>query len=202
MMPFVILSGFMTLILFRRDLHTISFFFGVIVNEFFNKILKHILCEPRPMIRNPNFVYSEYGMPSAHSQFMWFFASYMIYFTFIRLQYANNKAFKEFFWKVTAVAVCITVAFIVSYSRVFLQYHTWSQVIYGAFFGIIMGTIWFYITNVILTPLFPKVMSWKISELFLLRDSTLIPNILWFEYTNIRQEARARARRRKSVSIK
>lgn len=42
----------------------------------------------------------------------------------------------------------------------------------------------------------------KISELFLLRDSTLIPNVLWFEYTNIRHEAGARARRRKSISAK
>jgi len=42
----------------------------------------------------------------------------------------------------------------------------------------------------------------KISELFLLRDTTLIPNVLWFEYTNIRHEAGARARRRKSISAK
>jgi len=42
----------------------------------------------------------------------------------------------------------------------------------------------------------------KLSELFLLRDTTLIPNVLWFEYTNIRHEAGARARRRKSISAK
>lgn len=35
----------------------------------------------------------------------------------------------------------------------------------------------------------------KVSEFFLLRDTTLIPNVLWFEYTNSRQEARARGRK-------
>lgn len=40
----------------------------------------------------------------------------------------------------------------------------------------------------------------KISEILLLRDTTLIPNVLWFEYTNTRQEVRARSR--KLVSMK
>lgn len=40
----------------------------------------------------------------------------------------------------------------------------------------------------------------KISEYLLLRDTTLIPNILWFEYTVTRQEARARSR--KLISMK
>lgn len=65
----------------------ISFFVGVILNEICNTVLKHILCEPRPLARNKNLLYSEYGMPSAHSQFMWFFVSYMLYFTFIRYDY-------------------------------------------------------------------------------------------------------------------
>lgn len=40
----------------------------------------------------------------------------------------------------------------------------------------------------------------KLSEYLLLRDTTLIPNILWFEYTVTRQEARARTR--KLISMK
>ncbi|KYQ49233.1 hypothetical protein ALC60_11711 [Trachymyrmex zeteki] len=30
-------------------------------------------------------------------------------------------------------------------------------------------------------------------------DATLIPNVLWFEYTNIRTEARARARKLSAI---
>ncbi|GAB0087825.1 Dolichyldiphosphatase [Sergentomyia squamirostris] len=80
--PMAILAGFISLILFRRDLHTISFFLGILQNEFFNKILKHTIQEPRPVLRaNP---YTEYGMPSSHSQFMCFFSTYVLLFVLIR----------------------------------------------------------------------------------------------------------------------
>ena len=43
MTPFFIFAGMVTLILFRRDLHTISFTLGQLVNEVFNLILKKII---------------------------------------------------------------------------------------------------------------------------------------------------------------
>ena len=43
MSPFFIFAGMVTLILFRRDLHTISFTVGQLVNEIFNLILKRII---------------------------------------------------------------------------------------------------------------------------------------------------------------
>ena len=43
MTPFFIFAGMITLILFRRDLHTISFTLGQLVNEVFNLILKRII---------------------------------------------------------------------------------------------------------------------------------------------------------------
>lgn len=104
LVPFAIIAGFITLILFRRDLHTVSnkwdisflhrislyktylfqitFFSGTIINEFINFIIKHTICEARPMRRNTVFI--EYGMPSTHAQFMWFFAAYTTLFICIR----------------------------------------------------------------------------------------------------------------------
>ena len=43
MTPFFIFAGMVTLILFRRDLHTIAFTLGQLVNEVFNLILKRII---------------------------------------------------------------------------------------------------------------------------------------------------------------
>lgn len=91
-------------------------------------------------------------------------------------------------------------AVLVSISRIYLEYHSVSQVLYGALLGIIFATFWFALTYLILAPLFPQVVTWRISELLLLRDTTLIPNVLWFEYTNTRSEVRAR--RKKLVSMK
>ncbi|XP_026673322.1 dolichyldiphosphatase 1-like [Ceratina calcarata] len=198
LVPFAIITGFVTLILFRRDLHTINFFSGILMNECINFILKHTIREARPMNRAT--VYHEYGMPSMHAQFMWFFTAYTILFVCIRLHHNNNSSVLEKFWRTAFIAICTIVAIIVSYSRVYLLYHTVSQVLCGAFLGILLGTIWFIITYAVLTPIFPIIVSWRISEYLLLRDTTLIPNILWFEYTKIRTEARARSR--KLVSMK
>lgn len=35
----------------------------------------------------------------------------------------------------------------------------------------------------------------KFCEMLMIRDTTLIPNVLWFEYTTSRQEARTRGRK-------
>ncbi|XP_041976948.1 dolichyldiphosphatase 1-like [Aricia agestis] len=191
--PFGIGAGFVTLILFRRDLHTISFFLGTLVNEVINIILKHIICEARPLARGN--LYNEYGMPSSHSQFVWFFSSYVLYFFIIRLHHINNNNIISLLWRVIIVGSCISLSLIVSAARVYLHYHTTSQVVVGAIVGIIFGTIWFTIVHRVFTPFFPQLVSLKFCEMLMIRDTTLIPNVLWFEYTTSRQEARARGRK-------
>lgn len=44
--------------------------------------------------------------------------------------------------------------------RVYLLYHTWSQVFYGGVAGSLMAVAWFIITQEILTPLFPRIAAW------------------------------------------
>lgn len=198
--PFVVLIAFVTLIVFRRDLHTITFLLGLIFNEIVNIILKYIIQEPRPLHRNSRNISVPYGMPSSHSQFMWFFTIYVLCFVIIRLRYSNSVYKYASYWKSFAVFSSLILTSIVSYSRIYLLYHTWNQILFGALIGSILAGIWFVITQFILTPLFPIVTQWSVSEILLIRDTTLIPNILWFEYTHCRQETRARSR--KLVSMK
>nr|XP_045607232.1 dolichyldiphosphatase 1-like isoform X3 [Procambarus clarkii] len=162
--PVAIIVGFITLILFRRDLHTIMFFLGALLNEAINLVLKSIIAEPRPIQRGG--LYTEYGMPSSHSQMMWFFAVYSVLFLIF---------------------------------RVYLLYHTWSQVLLGALVGVLLGCSWFTLTHLVLTPVFPVIASWSVCERFMIRDTSLIPNILWFEYTHARTENRARSRKLTSM---
>ncbi|KAL3281949.1 hypothetical protein HHI36_005152 [Cryptolaemus montrouzieri] len=196
--PFGIGACFLGLILFRRDLHTITFFLGTLFNEAVNYFLKHTICEERPMARNA--LYTEYGMPSSHAQFVWFFTTYVVYFVFIRLHHMNNNNIIETMSKILILSSSVTISLLVCISRIYLQYHSFSQVIVGSLVGILFATLWFALTHLIFTPLFPQIVSWRISEILLLRDTTLIPNVLWFEYTNTRQEVRARSR--KLVSMK
>ncbi|KAM4019480.1 dolichyldiphosphatase 1 [Anomaloglossus baeobatrachus] len=46
--PVVILISFVTLIIFKRELHTISFLGGLVMNEGVNWLIKNIVREPRP----------------------------------------------------------------------------------------------------------------------------------------------------------
>ncbi|XP_016325766.1 dolichyldiphosphatase 1 [Sinocyclocheilus anshuiensis] len=194
LLPIAVLIGFVTLIVFKRELHTISFFGGLIMNEGLNWLLKHILQEPRPCGGHSS-VTTEYGMPSSHSQFIWFFVVYFFLFLYLRMHQTNNARCVELLWRHILSIILLAVALFVSYSRVYLLYHTWSQVIYGGVAGMVMGVVWFFITQEVLTPLFPKIAAWPISEFFLVRDTSLIPNILWFEYTVTRSEARNRQRK-------
>lgn len=56
----------------------IAFFVGTLLNECLNMTLKYMIREPRPAVRNNYYV--EFGMPSSHSQFMFFFTTYTILF--------------------------------------------------------------------------------------------------------------------------
>lgn len=170
------------------------------LNELLNKILKHTIREPRPVSRMHS--YTEYGMPSNHSQFMSFFASYVLFFVLIRLPPFNQNAFLERFWRLLIIGGTWFASLLVCYSRVYLQYHSWSQVLMGICIGLATGSLWFALTQFCLSPLlFPKIVTWKISELLLLRDTTLIPNVLWFEYTATRKEASARSRKLNSMKM-
>nr|XP_025043153.1 dolichyldiphosphatase 1 isoform X1 [Pelodiscus sinensis] len=193
--PIFIIVGFVTLIIFKRELHTISFLGGLAFNEGVNWLIKNIIREPRPCEEAHSTVATKYGMPSSHSQFMWFFSVYSFLFLYLRMHQTNNARFLDLLWRHVLSICLLIVAFLVSYSRVYLLYHTWSQVLYGGVAGSIMAVAWFAFTQEILTPLFPRIAAWPASEFFLIRDTSLIPNILWFEYTVTRAEARNRQRK-------
>ncbi|CAK4745434.1 unnamed protein product [Aphanomyces euteiches] len=76
-----IMVMYATLILFQRDLHIIFMVLGQLVNEVFNQILKRTIDQKRPDGADME----DAGMPSAHSQFMAFFATYVVLYTSNRM---------------------------------------------------------------------------------------------------------------------
>jgi len=191
LLPIFILIGFATLIISRRDMHTICYCLGMVLNEICNLVLKHLIKESRPMKRDT--LHTEYGMPSSHSQFMWFFVCYLILFIFIRVH--NNYNTIDNVWKYVACVLGVCAAVCVSYSRVYLGYHTGSQVLWGCLIGLCLGLLYFLLVQLVFTPFFPIITAWPVSEFLMLRDCTLIPNLLWFEYTSARSEGRSRQRK-------
>ena len=176
-------------------MHTIVFLIGQLGNEVFNYIIKHIVKEARPSMRDLNNIHVKYGWPSSHAQFIWFFVSYLT--LVINFRCHNRSTSHCFFnlWKLSMTTILHCTAGVVTYSRVYLGYHTVNQVIWGAAIGYIVSVIWFLLSQLVFAPFFPMIVHSKFGEFFMIRDSSLIPDVLWFEYTISRNEARVRSRK-------
>jgi len=186
--PLVIVVVFLTAFFLRRDLHTLTWGVGVILNEAFNYGLKQYFAEARPKRRETE--WQVYGMPSSHAQFMWFVSVYMVLFVCFRLTLLKQCG--EVLCKMLWCSFCLALSAAVSYSRVYHEYHTQSQVIWGGMVGGGAAVVWFLLTQAVFTPLYTVVAGWRISEWLLIRDCTPIPNIIWFEYFHTRGEANSR----------
>lgn len=197
--PLVVVIVHLTVFAVQRDLHTLFYGLGTILNGVLNYLLKHTLQEPRPNIPNgeervPTKLWERYGMPSSHSQFMWFVSVYMVLFVTLRLHH-QHKLLET----VTKSAVClgyVSMAATVSYGRIYLHYHTPAQVYWGAAIGGGMAVLWFALTQCIFTPVFSWLASTWVSESLMIRDYTDIPNVVWFDYLHARSEAKSRTRKR------
>lgn len=199
LLPIFIVVGFITLIVFRREIHTMTFFGGILINELVNMMVKHTLAHPRPC-GNHLFPNSGHGMPSDHSQFMAFFAVYSVLFIYVRLLHFSQSTtvwddLIENLWRHVVAVGVVLVAVVVGFSRIYLRYHTPHQVGYGFLLGCGLGAAWFMFTQTVLTPLFPTITTWPLCEYLMIRDSTLIPSVMWFEYTQSRTEMKKRQRR-------
>lgn len=120
-------------ILFRREYFGLTLILGQLINEIVNVALKEIIAEPRPSPCEQ----SEYGMPSAHSQAMFFVTSCVI----VTLSRRRHKPLSD--WEKNFLYLfLITCSLLVCFSRVYLGYHSVAQVIVGALVGCVVGYFW------------------------------------------------------------
>jgi dolichyldiphosphatase len=203
--PLVILIMLGTLILSRRDLHTISLLTGQLLNECVNQLLKRWAKQPRPAINDmPAIHYGKYGWPSNHSQFISFFVVYLALFIMFRLRVCSTSSTNAsngnsrgccHLYKAMLLTLLLAMAAVVCVGRVHLGHHSCEQVVWGCVFGACCGALWFAVVQSALTPCFPAISQWPICEWLLIRDCTAIPNVLFFEYSCTRSEARSRQRK-------
>ena len=136
-------------IFFRREMHTMIFLVGQFGNVVFNYIIKHIVKEARPSMRDLSNIHVKYGWPSAHAQSIWFFAFYLTLFIYFRC--SNRPTFRCFFnmWKLCTTTILFCMAGVVTYSRVYLGYHTVNQVVWGGAIGSMVSLIWFLLSHLV-----------------------------------------------------
>jgi dolichyldiphosphatase len=171
--------GLAAMFLVRRDLAIISLSCGHLVDYLVNKGLKKAFREPRPSTSTRE----DFGMPSNHSQFVFFFTTFLILYIIYRVKFVHN------IWKWVLFAVISAGALACSYARVEFGHHTVAQVFVGAVVGLATGGLWFSFEHNILRPyIYPIVEEWPISQYFYLRDSSQIDNVLKFEYEMSRKQ--------------
>lgn len=170
--PVFIMVMFATLVVFQRDLDAIVMLVGQLLNEVLNQILKRTIKQSRPHGARM----SGAGMPSAHSQFIAFFAAYVIAYTVKRLngQRRLEKAITIVGAAVLAALVCI--------SRVRLGYHSVEQVLVGVGVGVVSGLVWSTVVNRVAPWLFPAVANSALGQFFYLRDISAIPDLIVFQH--------------------
>ena len=145
------------------------------------QIIKELAHEARPLTCEALEMCDSNGWPSSHSQYMCFFAIYLTLLATCRMTFADEfrRAFVAFLpWPV---------AMVVMYSRVYLGYHTTAQVLAGGTLGLMLGTGWFLLMNYVVSPWFPILEDSSLCQYLRIKDSSHIPDIIGFEYTNSRE---------------
>lgn len=174
--PLAIVVAYATTIIARRELTSINMFVGQLACEFLNALLKKLLKEKRPIDK----LGDGYGMPSSHAQFIAYFTTFSILYLYTRITFSQNL------WKFPITLSLIILLISVSYSRIYLNYHTTKQVLVGNIFGMSFALIWFILTEYILRSfgVFKLIVESSLAKFFYLRDCSYIPNIIKVEYMN------------------
>ncbi|KAF9974222.1 hypothetical protein BGZ73_002408 [Actinomortierella ambigua] len=178
--PLAILCGYVSVTLTRRELTPAVMLIGQLLNECINFVLKRIVKQARPT----EVLGDGYGMPSSHSQFMAYFATYIIL-----LMYKRGAPAGAVIPHVVSVVVVIWAALVI-YSRVHLYYHTWQQVVAGTICGVVIGAAWFSFVNHFLRPrgYLDAILDTPVCQWAYIRDTEYMPDAyrreweLWREW--------------------
>ena len=126
-------------IIFRKKLY-VPFFMTCSVGGMglINKIVKHIICRPRPMVALVE-IPDSYSFPSGHTACAFIFYFYLIYLV--------NKNIKDKGTKNIIVAILASIPILIGFSRVYLGVHYITDVLAGALIGLVTLIPLIKITN-------------------------------------------------------
>jgi dolichyldiphosphatase len=118
-----------------------------------------------------------YGMPSSHSQFIWYFAVYGSLYMY-RYIYLDHTV-----WKVLTSIAMFSLAILVAVSRIYLGYHTLNQVLIGSMVGTGYGALWYGVTRwVHSVGAIQWLVNTSIAKKLYLRDMSAVRNVARWEY--------------------
>ena len=129
LIPQVIILGFIASDITKIHRPFLVLQLGMAINEAINFAVKELVREGRPVHSSPIAMRDDYGMPSSHSQFMFFLA------TRTTLLFWSQPSRRNF----TRSCTLFLLAAAVSYSRIINEHHFIEQVVVGAVVGTLLG---------------------------------------------------------------
>lgn len=180
LLPILVLTFYLSWLIITREIESCIIAGGQLANEFLNKILKRLIKQPRPY---QSLLGPGYGMPSAHSQFVGFMASYITLRILFKWKTSNKII------KIIHILIINLISIITCYSRIYLKYHNWNQVIVGISVGLMNGTLYFLTIDIIRNlGIIDWLLTFKIMKLMYIKDTcNNNPITLEEEYINYRK---------------
>lgn len=172
-LPLVLFCFFLA----RRDIETGYIGAGTICNLVLNFVLKKLLQGPRPI----GSAKTGFGMPSNHSQIMWFLGTYYVFWTLSSRAARGAPVLTAF--KVVPVVVA---GVLVPVSRTLLGVHSVPQVVVGSVVGFAFALVWYAGASLLgRRCVFPLIEGWPISKWFYLKDLSNLDSPLQVEYQHL-----------------
>lgn len=168
LLPVYITVFYTSWFLITREIEPVIVVAGHLFGEVINKVIKHIIKHPRPDFHKDFGAGSyglSYGMPSAHSQYMGFFAGYFMLNVWYRVPLQEH-------YKYVANTILGASAVLVAFSRVYLLYHSVPQVVVGVVVGVTYGMLFYIVVSVARgIGLVDWVLGWPLVRQFYVKDS-------------------------------
>lgn len=166
----------------RREFSDLFILLGLVVNEALARAIKHAIQEPRPSTCQHLGVgmCDSFGMPSSHTQQMFFILALYGLLLQSRLARAPPLPAFDVVWGLMEVLVCGLSAVAVGLSRLYLGYHTSWQVACGAVLGWLAGVAWYWLL-LLAQPHFQRLCRWYPAALLHAKDTLHVSNPLQLE---------------------
>ncbi|PFH50259.1 hypothetical protein AMATHDRAFT_61461 [Amanita thiersii Skay4041] len=146
--PILLMASYAALAVQTREYLVLAMWAGQFAGEGFNWVLKNIVKQDRP----DESLGSGYGFPSSHSQYMGYFASFLMCHLYFRHQFATTgSGVVDVLWRGMVYLALVSWTGGVAYSRYYLGYHSVSQVLWGLGIGVGLGTTAYTLVELIPT---------------------------------------------------
>ncbi|PPQ68403.1 hypothetical protein CVT26_006075 [Gymnopilus dilepis] len=134
--PILLMASYAALAVQTREYLIIVMWAGQFSGELLNWVIKHAVKQDRPIENLGN----GYGFPSSHSQYMAYFATFLICHLYFRHRFSlSGSAILDALWRLVVYAGLLAWTGLVAYSRHYLGYHDWHQITWGLAIGAALG---------------------------------------------------------------